>query len=62
MNNEAYASEYIDHHIAQRRQNLSQSGTHPWAAHGCLEDAAGFTTDFRQLMGRLMTIQLIGAS
>ena len=60
MNNEAYASEYIDHHIAQHpriqyvlmsRQNLSQSGTHPWAAHGCLEGAAGFTTDFRQLMG-----------
>ena len=60
MNNEAYASQYLDHHIAQHprlnhvlmsRQNLSQGGTYPWAAHGCLEGAAGFATDFRQLMG-----------
>ncbi len=33
------------------RQNLSQGGAYPWAAHGCLEGAAGFATDFRQLMG-----------
>ena len=60
MNNEAYASQYLDHHVAQHprlnhvlmsRQNLSQSGAHPWAAHGCLEGAAGFATDFRQVMG-----------
>jgi len=60
MNNEAYASQYIDHHIASHarirhvlmnRQNLSQGGTHPWAAHGCLDGAAGFATDYRQLMG-----------
>ena len=60
MNNEAYASQYLDHHIAQHprlnhvlmsRQNLSQGGTYPWAAHGCLQGAAGFATDFRQLMG-----------
>jgi 1,2-beta-oligoglucan phosphorylase len=60
MNNEAYASQYIDHHIAQHpqmkyvlmsRQNLPQGGTHPWVAHGCLEGAVGFATDFRQLMG-----------
>jgi cellobiose phosphorylase len=60
MNNEAYASQYLDHYVAQHprlnhvlmsRQNLSQSGTYPWAAHGCLEGSVGFATDFRDLMG-----------
>ena len=60
MNNEAYASQYTDHHVARHprlnyvlmsRQNLSQGGAYPWAAHGCLEGAEGFATDFRQLMG-----------
>jgi cellobiose phosphorylase len=60
MNNEAYASQYLDHHVAQHprlhyvlmsRQNLSQGGTYPWAAHGCLEGVASFATDFRDLMG-----------
>ena len=60
MNNEAYASQYLDHHVAHHprlgrvlmgRQNLSQGGAYPWAMHGCLEGAAGFATDFRQLMG-----------
>ena len=60
MNNEAYASQYLDHHVAHHprlndvlmsRQNLAQGGTYPWAAHGCLEGAAGFATDFRDLMG-----------
>jgi cellobiose phosphorylase len=60
MNNEAYVSQYLDHHITRHphlnhvlfsRQNLSQGGTYPWTAHGCLEGAAGFATDFRQLMG-----------
>jgi 1,2-beta-oligoglucan phosphorylase len=60
MNNEAYASQYLDHHVAHHphlghvlmgRQNLSQGGAHPWTAHGCLEGAAGYATDFRQLMG-----------
>ncbi len=60
MNNEAYASQYLDHHVAHHprlnrvlmgRQNLSQGGTYPWVAHGCLEGAAGFATDFRQVMG-----------
>ena len=60
MNNEAYASQYLDHHVAHHprlnhvlmgRQNLSQGGAYPWVAHGCLEGAAGFATDFRQLMG-----------
>jgi cellobiose phosphorylase len=60
MNNEAYASQYLDHHIAHHprlnhvlmgRQNLSQGGAHPWVAHGCLEGAAAYATDFRQVMG-----------
>lgn len=60
MNNEAYASQYIDHRavahgrrgfVVMSRQNLSQHGGHPWIAHGCLEGAAAFATDFRQLTG-----------
>jgi len=60
MNNEAYASQYLDHHIAPHprfgpvlmaRQNLPQNGRHPWVAHGCLTTAAGFATDFLQLLG-----------
>ena len=60
MNNEAYASQYMDQHIARHpslnhvlmsRQNLSQGGVHPWAMHGCLDGADGFATDFRQVMG-----------
>jgi 1,2-beta-oligoglucan phosphorylase len=60
MNNEAYASQYLDHHVAHHprlnhvlmgRQNLSQGGVHPWVAHGCLEGSAAYATDFRQLMG-----------
>ena len=60
MNNEAYVSQYLDHHVAQHprlnhvvmsRQNLSQGGTYPWIAHGCLEGAAGFATDVRDVMG-----------
>jgi cellobiose phosphorylase len=59
-NNEAYASQYLDHFISKHprmgflqmsRQNLSQGGAHPWAMHGCFEGAAGFATDLRQLMG-----------
>lgn len=60
MNNEAYASQYIDHHIARHgqygpvvmsRQALAQSGRIPWAAHGCLDGAAGFATDAAQSFG-----------
>ena len=60
MNNEAYASQYIDHHVARHprcgpvvmsRQNLAQSSGHPWVAHGCFEGAAGFATDAMQLLG-----------
>ena len=60
MNNEAYASQYIDHHIARdsefgpvvmSRQNLAQAGRNPWVAHGCLEGARGFATDGIQVFG-----------
>jgi 1,2-beta-oligoglucan phosphorylase len=60
MNNEAYASQYLDHYIARHpqmgpilmgRQNLAQGGRHPWVAHGCREGAVGYATDFLQLMG-----------
>lgn len=60
MNNEAYASQYIDHHIAHHgrygpvimcRQNLDQEGRNPWVLHACLDGAAGFATDGLQLFG-----------
>ena len=60
MNNEAYASQYLDQHVATHprmghvlmgRQNLAQGERHPWVAHGCRERAVGFATDFVQLMG-----------
>jgi cellobiose phosphorylase len=60
MNNEAYASQYIDHAIAEHaihgpvvmnRQNLAQRGRHPWVAHGCLDGAKGFATDAKQIFG-----------
>ncbi|MCW2305849.1 GH36-type glycosyl hydrolase domain-containing protein [Rhodobium gokarnense] len=59
-NNEAFACQYLDHHIAHHpdagpviltRQNLAQWNAHPWVAHGCLDGAAGFATDFRQVLG-----------
>ena len=59
-NSEAYASQYIDHHIADHprcgpvlmcRQNLAQDGKYPWIAHGCLDGARGFATDAMQLFG-----------
>ena len=60
MNNEAYASQYIDHNIARHprygpvvmsRQNLAQGGRNPWVVHGCLDGASGFATDGMQLFG-----------
>ncbi|SED64339.1 Cellobiose phosphorylase [Rhizobiales bacterium GAS188] len=60
MGNEAYASQYTDHHIARHsrmgpvvmsRQNLAQGGGHPWIAHGCLDGAASFATDAMQFFG-----------
>jgi len=59
-NNEAYASQYIDHHAARdarlgpvvlSRQNLAQQNRHPWVMHGCLDGAEGFATDAMQLFG-----------
>ncbi|MBB5574330.1 MULTISPECIES: GH36-type glycosyl hydrolase domain-containing protein [Rhizobium] len=60
MNSEAYASQYIDHHIAEHsafgpvvmnRQNLKQGGgRNPWLAQGCLDGAAAYATDAIQLV------------
>ena len=59
-NNEAYVSQYIDHHVAEdkatgavimSRQNLAQNGRWPWVMHGCLNGTAGFATDALQLFG-----------
>ncbi len=58
--NEAYASQYIDHHVANdarcgsvvmSRQNLAQDGAHPWVAHGCVDGAFAFATDGMQMFG-----------
>lgn len=60
MGSEAYASQYLDHRAAQHpvfgpvvmsRQNLQQAGRYPWHALGCVEGAAGFSTDAIQLFG-----------
>src|SRR5262249_10881249 len=60
MNNEAYVSQYIDHHIADHarcgpvimsRQNQAQGGRYPWMVHGCLDGATGFATDAMQIFG-----------
>ena len=60
MTNEAFASQYIDHHVARHshfgpvvmsRQNLAQFDSNPWVAHGCLDGAAGCATDAMQLFG-----------
>ena len=60
MNNEAYVSQYIDHHVARHdrfgpvvmsRQNLRQSAGNPWVAQGCLDGAQSFATDALQVMG-----------
>ena len=60
MNGEAYASQYIDHHVGAHprfgpvimcRQNFKQASGYPWVAHGCFEGAAGFATDALQLFG-----------
>ncbi len=60
MGSEAYASQYIDHHPARHarfgpvvmsRQNLAQGHRNPWIALGCLDGAAGSSTDAMQLFG-----------
>ncbi|PZM11514.1 GH36-type glycosyl hydrolase domain-containing protein [Rhizobium tubonense] len=60
MGSEAYASQYVDHHMAlhpafgpvvMNRQNLKQSGArNPWLAQGCIEGAAAYSTDAIQLV------------
>lgn len=59
-NNEAYVSQYIDHHVVgdktmgpviMSRQNLAQGGRWPWVMQGCLDGAAAFATDALQLFG-----------
>ena len=59
-NNEAYASQYVDHHIVRdarlgpvvmSRQNLPQNGKHPWIVHACLDGASAFATDAMQVFG-----------
>lgn len=60
MNNEAYASQYIDAYAAEHarfghvlmfRQNLSQGGRHPWLVMGCVPRCVGFATDAIQFFG-----------
>ncbi len=60
MGSEAYASQYLDHHIethptfgpvVMSRQNLDQGGRHPWLVQGCLEGTAAYATDALQLFG-----------
>ena len=60
LGNGAFASQYIDHHVALHpahgpvilsRQNLAQRGAHPWAAHACLGGAASYATDGAQFFG-----------
>jgi len=59
-NNEAYVSQYIDHHVARdatlgpvimSRQNLAQGGRWPWVMQGCLDGAVAFATDALQVFG-----------
>lgn len=59
-NNEAYVSQYIDHHVARdsalgpvvmSRQNLAQGGRWPWVMQGCLDGAEAFATDALQVFG-----------
>ncbi len=60
MNSEAYASQYVDHHIAEHsvfgpvvfnRQNLKQGGgRNPWLAQGCLQGVSAYATDAIQLV------------
>ncbi len=60
MTNEAFASQYLDHHCATHprfgpvvmsRQAMAQDGRHPLVLHGCLDGAAAYATDAMQLFG-----------
>lgn len=59
-NNEAYASQYIDHtpftheekgYVVASRQNQPQNGGNPYVQQGCLSGADGFSTDGFQFFG-----------
>lgn len=60
-NNEAYLSQYLDHHVAESpalgpvvltRQNMPMAkDLHPWIAQGCREGAVAFCTDGFQFFG-----------
>ena len=60
-NNEAYASQYMDHlpaahagvgTVLMSRQALAQDGgRHPWVLHACLDGSDGFATDLVQVFG-----------
>lgn len=59
-NNEAYVSQYIDHHVESdkamgpvimSRQNQAQGGRWPWVMQGCLDGAQAFATDALQAFG-----------
>lgn len=62
-NNEAYVSQYVDHHVepspdlgpvVMSRQNLAQqNGRFPWVLQGCLDGARGYATDALQIFGPL---------
>ncbi|MCX5493867.1 cellobiose phosphorylase [Kaistia dalseonensis] len=60
MGSEAYASQYLDHHIASHpdfgpvvmtRQNLRQGDCNPWLAQGCVDGAVAYATDAIQYFG-----------
>jgi len=59
-NNEAYASQYIDHkafetedkgYVICSRQNQPQTDGNPYLQQGCLQGAAGYSTDGFQFFG-----------
>lgn len=57
--NEAYMSQYLDHHVSRvsggyiisSRQNQMQNGKFPLVEQGCLSPTAGFSTDGYQFFG-----------
>ena len=59
--NEAYVSQYLDHHPLHHRvqgwaiatrQNAAVQGRHPWLLSGSLGNAVAYATDGLQLLGR----------
>jgi cellobiose phosphorylase len=60
MGSEAYASQYVDHHVEMHpvfgpvvmsRQNQAQGGCFRWLATGCVDGAASYATDALQFLG-----------